>query len=470
MGVIQVKFDNTLKQSDIIIPLTNSSEDEAQEVYENNQPAVQQTHIYGIQAPLIMINSIVVNFSDVLSFELSCDKVTPEVQMVVRDRYQLSTIMDTPSIDNELRVQILPKFEDKYKKINLTFYITQMKVKGGELHITGEYKLSKFISSNIKSFGEVSTYGLFSKIAQDSGLGFATNVEDNPNTKRYVYCDNKSYKEVLRDEIIRSNTDLQICDYWIDWWNNLVLADVYERYNTVDKDEDIQLWVAGQNQEVGEGMEIEPMKTIASLHTHPAQKNTELYVDNYKICTSPGNQMSKGTDRVYSIYEASKSEYNDYLIQDGDTHKDIFIKCEYLGEVYGPVNYLLASKKYDTFKQKISTNETIEVTLKTPLLGIMRGNQVNFFNYMNNGVVGDVQENLKEAGVVSETPQTNIPITDDPNIEENVQDGKFEMDMSISGRYLVTKCIMKFKDGNWSYDVTLSRPTSNKPKIINEDE
>jgi hypothetical protein len=89
---------------------------------------------------------------------------------------------------------------------------------------------------------------------------------------------------------------------------------------------------------------------------------------------------------------------------------------------------------------------------------------------MNNGVVGDVQENLKEAGVVSETPQTNIPITDDPNIEENVQDGKFEMDMSISGRYLVTKCIMKFKDGNWSYDVTLSRPTSNKPKIINEDE
>ena len=345
MALIQVKFDNTLQQSDIIIPLTNSSQSEAQESYVNNQPAIQQTHIYGIQAPLIMINSIVVNFNDVISFELSCDDDVPEVNLVVQDRYKLSTTVDTPSIDNELRIQILPKFEDKYKKINLTFFITQMKVKEGMLYITGEYKLPKYISSNIKSFGEVSTYNLFQSIAQDSGLGFATNIEDNQNSKRYVYCDNKSYKELLKEEIIRSNIDLQICDYWIDWWNNLVLADIYERYTSVDKDEDILVWIAGQNKEMEEGAEIEPTQTIATLHNHPTQKNTELYVSEYRICTSPGSQMSKGTDRVYSIYETTKSEYNDYLIQDGDAHKDIFMKYEYLGEVYGELNYFLSAKK-----------------------------------------------------------------------------------------------------------------------------
>lgn len=469
MSVIQVKFDNTLKQSDIIIPLTNSSQSEAQESYVNNQPAIQQTHIYGIQAPLIMINSIVVNFNDVISFELSCDRDVPEVNLVVQDRYKLSTIVDTPSLDNELRIQILPKFEDKYKKINLTFFITQMKVREGMLYITGEYKLPKYISSNIKSFGEVSTYNLFQTIAQDSGLGFATNIEDNQNSKRYVYCDNKSYKELLKEEIIRSNIDLQICDYWIDWWNNLVLADIYERYNSVDKDEDIQVWIAGQNKEMEEGSEIEPTQTIATLHNHPTQKNTELYVSEYRICTSPGPQMSKGTDRVYSIYETTKSEYNDYLIQDGDSHKDIFMKYEYLGEVYGELNYFLSAKKYDTFKQKINSNETIEVTLNTPLLGIMRGNQVNFFNYTNNSMVSNMQEALKNNGVTAENPETNIPTTTDSNIEENEQDGKFEMDMSISGRYLVTKCVMKFNEGKWNYVVTLSRSTNNKPKIINED-
>ena len=37
MGKIQVKFDNTLKQSDIIVRLTNSSKDESGDNYKNNQ-------------------------------------------------------------------------------------------------------------------------------------------------------------------------------------------------------------------------------------------------------------------------------------------------------------------------------------------------------------------------------------------------------------------------------------------------
>ena len=100
MAIIQVKFDNTLQQSEIRIPLTNSSQTEAGNTYTNNQVEMQQTHIYGIQAPLIMINTIVVNFSDVISFELTCEKAMPEVRMTVHDRYNLSTMLDTPSIDN----------------------------------------------------------------------------------------------------------------------------------------------------------------------------------------------------------------------------------------------------------------------------------------------------------------------------------------------------------------------------------
>jgi hypothetical protein len=468
MSIIQVKFDHQLQQSDIVIPLTYSSQDEAEEIYVNNQTEQQQTAIYGIQAPLIMVNNIVVNFSDVISFELSSTHITPEVSMVIQDRYQLITALDTPSIDNELRIQILPKFDDKYKKINLTFYITQMRNNDGIIHISGEYKSPKFISSNIKSFGEKSIYQLAEAIAQDSQLGFATNVEDD-SIVRYRYCDNKSYKELLNNEVSMSCNDTQIYDFWIDWWNNLVLADIYERYNAVDSDEDMTIWSAAQNQEVTEGSEIEAMKIIASLHNHPSQKTTELYVVDYKNCTSPGAQMYQGTDRVFSIYELNKSEYMDYLIQDGDSKKDIFYKYEYLGEVYGDHNYLLGLKKYETFKQKISSNETVEVTLRTPLLGIMRGNHVNFFWYVNDSQVSNVQNTMKSYGVSPENPETNIPTDGDSNIEDIRDDGKFEMDKSVSGQYLVTGCTMKFKEGQWQYVITLSRPTINKPKLINEE-
>ena len=287
MAIIQVKFDNTLKQSDIIVPLTNSSRDEAEEIYTQNRPAVQQTAVYGIQSPLIMVNNIVIDFSDVLLFELSCVYDTPSVKLAVRDRYNLISTIDTPSVDNELRIQILPKFEDKYKKINLTFYITRSSINGNIIDIRGEYKLSKFTSDNIKSFGEISTYQLIEKIAQETGLGFASNVSDS-NDKRYIYCNNKSYNDLLQDEIEMSGSDMQVYDYWIDWWNNVVFADIYERYNSTDPDEDIQIWVSGQQKEVEEGSEVQPQKVVASFNNHIANSTSELYIKDYKVVNNSG--------------------------------------------------------------------------------------------------------------------------------------------------------------------------------------
>ena len=469
MSLIQVKFDHNLQQSDIVVTLTNSSHTEAGDAYQTNQQEIQQTNIYGIQAPLIKVNNIVVDFVDVISFELKSDKVMPEVTMTIQDRYNLTTSLDSPGIDNELRVQILPKFENKYKKINLTFYITQSKISNGIIHLTGEYKLDKYTSSNIKSLGEMSTYKLFETVAQETGLGFSTNMEDNPENTRFIYCDNKSYQELLREEITRSCTDTQICDYWIDWWNNLVLADIYERYNATDSDEDMKIWVAGQNSEITQGAEIEPISVVATLMHHPAQESNELYVQDYKLCNKPSAQMHRGTDRVFSVYALEKTEYTDFLVQDGDVKKDIFTKYEYLGEVYGKHNYLLSVKKYDTFKQKIATNETLEIELRTPLLGIMRGNHVNFMWYRNDDMSENVQSNAQIVGNVNSELKTNVQIEADPNEEDNNQNGHFVIDQSISGQYLVTKCNMKYKDKRWVYVVTISRPTNMKPQIINDE-
>jgi hypothetical protein len=380
--------------------------------------------------------------------------------------------MDTPGPDNQLRIQILPKFEEKYKKINLTFFITKTSISGKYITISGEYKAPKFISDNIKSFGQVSTYKLFEMVAQDSQLGFATNIADSETDKRYVYSDNKSYKELLAREIRKSGSENQILDYWIDWWNNLVLADVYERYTSIDKDEDIQIWVSGQNHEVTEGNEIQPQQVVANLNNSIVDKFSELYVENYSILNSPSMQYYNGTDQLYTTYEIDKLNYSDFLIQDGDVKKDITTKFEYLGEVYGEYNYLLAGKKRQAFLQKMQTNETIEITLNTPLLGIMRGNRVNFTWYINDSMVRNKIKAAADANISQDLNHvnTNIPMNYDNESEESEMDGKFEIDKSISGQYLITNCNMKFANSKWEYKITLKRPTSDKPKIINEHE
>ena len=231
----------------------------------------------------------------------------------------------------------------------------------------------------------------------------------------------------------------------------------------------MQVWVATQNHEISQGIEVVPTQVVASLNNNPGLKTSELYVKEYLLSNKPGSHIKLGTDHLYSIYEDSKSEHMDYLIQDGDVEKDIFVNYEYLGEVYGEYNYLLSSKKRDSFLQKIKSNETIEVSLTTPLLGLMRGNRVNFLWYVNDSSIESMHENLNSNGATEEA-QTNIPLDAGSEIEPLSQNGEFILDKSISGQYLITECVIKYVGNEWIYKLTLSRPTSARPKIINENE
>lgn len=469
MSLIKVKFDHKLEQSDIIIPLNNSSVDEMGEYYTNNLPNIQQTLVYGILSPLIMINNIVIDIIDIIDFELTCTSITPTLRIIVKDRYKLITTLDTPGVDNELRLQILPRFDDKYKKINLTFFISSMNINNDYITLRAEYKSPKLSSSNLKSFGEISTYNLFENIAIETGMGFASNVDNNDNDKRYIYCDNKTYIDLLNSEIRRSGYDMTIYDYWVDWWNNIILADIYERYNAVDSDQDMQVWISGQNKEITEGSEIEPQQAVATLTNNPAFRFTELYAKQYHITNKPGSHMWLGTDQVYSVYEDTKGEYMDYLIQDGDVKKDIFTKFDYLGETYGEYNYLLSNKKRDTFLQKIKTNETLEIITGSPLLGLMRGNHVNLMWYINDSAYENMRDRLKEEGCIQEDG-TNIPLTSADDIDYAQSDNRFILDKSISGQYLITGCRIVYNNKEWKYHLYVSRPSSVKPKILKSDE
>ena len=147
------------------------------------------------------------------------------------------------------------------KKINLTFYISSIQVNGSLIRLSCIYKLSPLLSSQYKSFGEIDTYSLFKQIAMETGLGFATNLgtlDDN----RYVYCDNKSLLDIMNQEISYGNANIHVLDWWVDLWNNINLVDIKERYNTIDTDDDLMIWVSGQVNEIGQDMNIHQTKLL----------------------------------------------------------------------------------------------------------------------------------------------------------------------------------------------------------------
>lgn len=467
MGQILIEFDNTLEKSPIVMPLISSSTDQAGTDYNNNQYTDKlQTSVFGIHVPLIMINNTTIDFDDVKSFTLKSSGVLPELYMTVVDKYELITNIDKPGLDNEIRIQILPRFDNAYKKINLTFYISSINVSGKDIRLTGSYKLSKLTSTQFKSFGKLSTYELFKRSAMDSNLGFATNIVSS-NDSRYIYCNNKSLLELMDAEIQFADTSTGVLDYWIDFWDNINLVDIKERYTTVDESKDIEVWIAGSLQDVGKNIEHEPVKVEACLTNHPGLNNSELFVKNYKIVTNPGLQMIFGSDKVCSIYEENKEEYFDHLIQDGDVKKDIFTVFEYFGECYGDYNYIKSRIIRNGFLQKMQS-ESIIVTLASPLLGLMRGHKVNFMRYTNDSLLESKMTALEEQEVLNRNINSNIPLNEYDCMEEN-KDGKFRLDRSVSGQYLINEVNISYnKNTSWEYKLTLVRSAIDKPQIINE--
>lgn len=465
MSIITVEFDNTLTQSEITMPLLSSSPAEAGNENVQNATEKAQTSVFGIQTPLIQINSTIIDFDAVRYFTLKSNGSLPELTMIVQDRYELINNIDKPGLDNEVRIQILPKFDNAYKKINLTFYISSIQVNGGLIRLSCIYKLSPLLSSQYKSFGETDTYSLFKQIAMETGLGFATNLgtlDDN----RYVYCDNKSLLDIMNQEISYGNANVHVLDWWVDLWNNINLVDIKERYNTIDTDDDLMIWISGQVNEIGQDIEHTPNKVVATLTNYPGLSNSELYINKYVINTSPGIVSSAGSDKIYGVYEDSKYEYMDYMVQDGDIKHDIFTKYEYLGENYGDYNYMLAKYLRTAYIQKINS-ETITVSLKSPLLGIMRGHKVNFVRYVNDSKIEDKLKILEENGIINRNIESNIPLTD-YEMTEDSGNGRFVIDKTVSGQYLVLDVAITYTNDIWDYTLTLVKPASTKTSIINE--
>lgn len=465
MSIITLEFDNKLKKSNIIVPLISSSKKESGEDYTDmNLTDKAQTSVFGIQTPLIMINNTVIDFDAVHYFSLKSVGKLPELILTVEDRYEIITNIDKAENDNEVRIQVIPRFDNAYKKIDLTFFISNIHVTGSLIRLTCSYKLPSLVSSQYKAFGEIDTYSLFKQIAIDTELGFATNIAKLADD-RYTYCDNKSFIDLMNDEIQYSNATEHIIDWWLDLWDNINLVDIKERYNAVDTDDDLQVWISGQVNEVTADVEVEPIKTTAVITNLPMYNNSELYVTSYSIHNNPGINVLKGTDKVYGVYHDIDMEHYDYFIQDGDIKKDIFTKYEYLGENYGEYNYVIAKQLREAFIQKINT-ETISVSLQSPLLGLMRGHKLNFIRYVNNDMLENKMNALEEHGLLNRNIDSNIPLSE-YEVKQDSGSGSYRVDRTVSGQYLINGVNIIYTNNKWEYVLTLVKPASTKVDITN---
>ena len=455
MAQITVKYDPTLEIEEIVEPMYAVSQNEMPGA---GNSVIQQTKVTGIVSPLIKVNNILILWNKVTRFELSSVGFLPELYFTFKDDLGFTKSLDQPGNDNLVLVQILPPFEDAYKKINLRFFIDNVSIKGDKVSISAKYNVSLLYQDKLQSLGKLSTYDYIDKIASECGLGFATNIE-GVEDERYIYLRNTNYLNSVNNEIKKSGTEECILDTWIDFHNYIVLCDIFERYNAID--EELKIWTAPSTviDTENNGGPIMAKEEDAILSNSVGALNTQLYISDYIVNNEAGKNIRFGTDKVIQSYYIDKYEPTSLLIQDGDVKKDTFVKTIYMGEIFGEYDYFKNEYCRNAFLQKINTN-TIEVSLQTPLLGLERGGRVNIMWYDLNELVNSIKNEHQI--------ETNIP----ESPYENKEDNQFTLNKQVSGQYLIIGTRIQYKglDNGWKYTLLLSRPANQVNKYLNNED
>lgn len=427
-----MKHDHKLQFPQITMPMY--SEDDP---IETN---LKQSHIDGIMVPLFRFNNLTIPFHMVNQMTLSCNPI-PSIEVTITDHFNLINTLQIPGQDNILYVQIIPPFDNAYKKIQLPFHITHSGIYGNTVTLSGTYYIPGINNGVMKPYGMISTYDLFEQVAQEYGLGYCSNV-DGSEDERYIYNDNRTPINFLNREIRFSGSDGHVYDWWIDFWNNINFVDIQSEYKEKLSDKDMMIWTLASNgDEADQDSSNEPMQMVALFSNIYNISTNDMYISGY----TPILNSIPVTDTNFEVFKINEDDRSSTLIQDGDVHNEILIGYSYGGEVFGDHDYLTQQRMRGIYFNKINSN-AIEVIIHRPILSLMKGGHVNLWWY---DISNDAVTNLDTDSV-----PTNI---DTP---KNIQigDENYTINKTISGQYYIMDVVYKYLNGVWDVVYTLSRP------------
>ena len=401
---------------------------------------VDQTKVFGTMVPLISVDGIAIDFSEVqtLRIENTFSTKLPTCTFSFLDSKGLfKNYYSTKA--HYIQIIILPPFDNAYKKINLVFEISKFNVDSStiaEISGTGIYKCNELYDSRFEFLGsDISTFELFNIISEDTKLGLASNItESTIDDKRFINIPHISYKDLIDSEITKSGaTENIVLDYWVDYWDYLNINNIYNLFHS-DKPELTKVWVASNNSAVSTTDNIEPVKVEMALSNHPALSGTDLFIKDHSIEQNITKVKNSGTSKVLSIYNNNTKEWVDHTIEislnEGSNNSNKNSESEFLteptkttfeytGELYENYDSYFSSKARETYIKKI-TKEIHYFTLTRPILGILKGDTFEVHYFTNDSMNTDYREADEETRTYLKENENSGNTNDSLNNIENI--------------------------------------------------
>lgn len=450
--MISVKFDPTIELPDIQMPIYSETEANDPKVSEHDVSIIQQTKLDGIMVPLVRINNQTIFYTQIIHMELSCDDM-PKLYIEINDQLGLIKNLDTPGWDNMLQLQILPPFDGGYKKINLLFYMTNVRIDGFIMRISAVYHVPKLWDCRMEAYGKISTYEYLEKMAKELGLGFASNM-NSIDDARYIYNPMRSIPSNISSVVSYAHNgkddNKSIFAWWIDYWNTLNFVNVYDEYNEIVPEDQMLIWVQDTGlHPAGDDNSGGLTQMIAALNNHPATGQTAMTISEY----TPVYSSMGATDQIFETWHIDEQDYQTTYIENGDAMDNIYKNYQYGGEVFGDYDYLARTAARSMFLSKMNS-QTIRTSISVPTLGRIIGDKINVWWYDSDNYITTPLQELANPDI-----ETNIDVPQDLHLDGN----SFVINKMISGQYFIENMSFIYDtEFQWRQEFVLSRDGSKK--------
>lgn len=449
-----------------------------------------------IWEPVIKVNSKVLEANMITMMKIDYQHFLPTIILQVNDIGDMIKNFDIGGMNSHITVIFIPSVDGAYRKISLTFYITNTQTIGSDIIYYGKLKVPEF---NFNKIGSITFDGdpkikftqkgcipkrccqapnricnfweLLHVIASYSQLGFgSTNKCKEINDRLPRNVRNQHWDEYIQEQLEFSGIDEDsIFDAWVDLYGYLDLVNVSYVMN-----EDVKVNELGIHPEMGLRMRSQGMPETKlnemvhrTLHNfHNARYSSNLEITNYEIVNNNAKINNKGTFRNVRIFglestggNNSLTEYQNMIIENSvngqyigsyNVDRDANIEMSFNDEYYSTVKQKMLRESYfDKLRAHV-----LKVEMSKINFGLERGTLVilTIFDASNEGKATIFNSTTNIFGGrtddTNDTDKMDVTLESQTRLDKEVDNRWTAPNMSLTGMYYIDGMEFIYDDDN----------------------
>lgn len=277
---------------------------------------------YGFDGiPYVMINDYIFKDEDIRSLEVRIEGIIPTIELTIIDTEAQFGVDTFPRDGDVINLRIASRQEDQYKDIRIDFDIDRVDspkketfqhgLGGAKYSFSGKMKVPGLYAEECKSYGTGTSLDHLENIANDLGLGLATNI-DSADDEMNLLLAYEPVVETIQDLVKHSYvSDESFQTVGIDQYYYLNYVDMnalLDSENDFEEDSILNL-IENFNEEVGDEDNTNLIKAKLLLTNHQRFESTNSHILKYSLNNKAGSKVKKnGYKRVLQFFEDDSEE------------------------------------------------------------------------------------------------------------------------------------------------------------------